>query len=250
MNLSNLAAMAWRAVLRETVGRRIRDDAARSPGRLRKAQELTSLYCYNAEHLQPEDVRAAAPTWGLEPAILHAFVDFATIGPGFDDQKRPTIVVEPDQFSAATWHAFDRTHPYLSYPVWQPYMPDRTPPGMFPDHPYTLTFNARWLLFQQMAELHPHGALCALKAGRFQTRVRRWKLLGFDSPEILLRFLARSEREQLEVLRREMVAEGLQGPLAAFDWRTVARICRGPLKVDEDAAFLAGRFKVRARSYQ
>lgn len=252
---------AKRVALRETLGRQLRAKVGTADHFWRIA-ELTNLRAERLnDPLQPEDFKRAAALWGLDPAAIHALADAESAGAGFDAQGRAIILVEPHAFSEATHHAFDKSHPHVSYPTWVPLVQGAKPPGQFSKHPYTFSQDDRWALFARMAELHIEGACSALSVGRFQQLIGRtpamaragiqphWKSLGFGSAEILLRFLCQSEADQLEVLRRFILANGLRRALASRDWRAVARGYNGPGQVEAYAARMEAAYAKRARLY-
>lgn len=252
---------AKRVVLRETLGRQLRAKVAQAD-HFWKIAELVNLRAERPnDPLQPEDFKRAASLWGVDPAAIHALADAESAGAGFEPDGRAVILVEPHAFSEATLHAFDVSHPHVSYPIWVPYKKGAKPPAAFDRHPYLYAPDDRWALFTRMAELHIEGACSALSVGRFQQLVGRtpamaragipphWKSLGFPSAEVCFRFLCQSEFDQLEVLRRYIAANGLKRALKERDWRAVARGYNGSGQVDAYSAKMATAYAKRARLY-
>lgn len=257
MALSDTLEMVARVVSRETLGALARAKAARADNAERVAGLLKLGVGLDRRPLTREDFLARAATWSSSDdetrrlaAALHAVADVESGGiGGFDARGRLTILVEPHIFSRATRHAFDRSHPWLSYPTWQRWEKDAAPPAGFHAHPYALEADERWGLFAMMAELAPDAAVCAISMGRFQQLGEGWRVLRFASPEALMRKLATSERDQLDVMMTFLMANGLRPALAALDWRRVARGYNGPGQVEVYASRMADAFKSRVRTY-
>lgn len=257
MSIADTLALAKRTVLRGTVGlkERLEVKQRRAENQDRIA-DLVNLRTRFPATLQPEDFQAAGQAWDVEPAIIHALSDIESGAlHGFDARGRMIILVEPHIFSALSFHAFDTSHPHLSYPEWTPYRKDRPPPGNFPAHPYTYSQDDRWGLFAMMAELNLEAALGAMSCGRFQQVVGSprpnmgWKLLRYASAEQLFRKLAASEPDQLDVLHTFIEANGLKPALRARDWLTITRVYNGPGNAVVYAAKAQAAYKQRARIY-
>lgn len=266
MAIKDTVDLIGRTITRETLGAVVRAKVDRADTAVRVAI-LANLRAVDPRQLEREDFLEAARDWGLAAsdseadvkaaaAVLHALAD-AESGQwgGFDDRGRPTILVEPHIFSRLTAHAFDRTHPWISYPTWTPWRKNAPPPAQFPQHPYEYDMDDRWGLVLAMAELHYEAACGSMSAGRFQqiTGSPRpdmgWKALGFANAEALLVKLARSERDQLEVLQIFLRANGLIPAFRARDWEKIARGYNGPGQVPVYSKRMAEAFKRRARSY-
>jgi hypothetical protein len=255
MPINALAAAAQRALLRETAGAVLRAKAKRADN-LERIAELVNLRASNARNLDREDFAAAGAQDNVHPSVIHAIAnaESGALG-GFDHGGRMIILVEPHIFSALTLHAFDRSHPWLSYPTWTPYRPNQAPPGRFQQHPYAFDQDNRWALVAQMAELDVDAAIGSMSAGRFQQLIGSprpdmgWKLLRFASAEALFRKLAHSERDQLEVLRLFFTANGAMGALREKNWRVIARVYNGPGQVDRYAEILEREYRRCGRLY-
>ncbi|MGL4443093.1 MAG: N-acetylmuramidase domain-containing protein [Alsobacter sp.] len=256
MSFVAIAESAQRAAIRATLGARIRAKAARADN-AEWIAEIVNLKAASTASLQPEDFKQAAADWKCDPATLHALADAESSGSGYDHRGRVLILAEPHVFSFNTKHAFDLTHPYLSYPSWIRYSSSAPAPRGWDRHPYSYSADDRWGLFARWAELDPVGACCAVSAGRFQQLVGPTKLspqggwiaLQFESPEALLRKLWRSEVDQLEVLYRYLTVHGLMRAFRARDWRAIARGYNGSGQVDVYATRMADAYRKRARLY-
>lgn len=257
MSFTDKLEQLGRVVSRETLGAVVRAKAARADKAQRVAWLMQLAQGRDLTPLDREDFIAWASTWATGAdavhqlaATLHAIADVESGGMGgFDERGRLTILVEPHIFSRASNHAFDRSHPWISYPKWTRYEKNAAPPAAFPVHPYSYSMDDRYGLFAMMAELDPEAACCACSAGRFQQLVLAWKDLRFGSAEALFAKLANSERDQLEVLGIFLLANGLKQAVIARDWRAVARGYNGPGQVDMYAGRMADAFKRRNRLY-
>jgi len=257
MSLTETLEKLGRSAVRETLGAVVRAKAARADNASRVAFLMQLARGRDLRPLEPADFIAAAATWltdtsaiALLAATLHAIADVESGGiGGYDQRGRVTILVEPHIFSRATNHAFDRSHPWISYPNWVRYEKNAAPPAAFPAHPYSFSMDDRYGLMAMMAELDPDAAVSACSAGRFQQLFYGWKDLRFGSAEALFAKIANSERDQLEVLMIYLVAHGLKAAVIARDWRAIARGYNGPGQVDAYAPKLAEAFKRRARLY-
>lgn len=257
MSFTETLEKVGRVVSRETLGAVLRAKAARADGAQRANWVLGLAQGRNRVALEREDFLAQASLFvsGEDPirmlaATLHAIADVESGGiGGYDQRGRLTILVEPHIFSKATGHAFDRSHPWISYPTWVRWQKDAAPPAQFPAHPYSFSMDDRYGLLAMMAELDLEAACCACSAGRFQQLVWGWRDLQFGSGEALFAKLANSEADQLDVMMTYMKAHGLMPAVIARDWRAIARGYNGPGQVDVYAQRMAEAFKKRLRTY-
>lgn len=245
-----------RVAIRHTLGRRIRKAAARAD-KWEQIAALANLRWERKGWLQPEDFVAFARKVDVEPAAIHALVDAETEPgqKGFDDNGRLVILAEPHVFSVLTRHAFDVTHPHLSYPRWVRYRRGAPPPAKFDVHPYRYSQDQRWQYVLQLAELHFDAACGALSAGRFQqltgsrNKSEGHLALGFPTAWSLLQTLARSEADQLEVFYLFLKVNGLIPAFRRRDWRTIARGYNGGGQVALYAGRMADAYQRRKKLY-
>jgi hypothetical protein len=244
----DIAETAGRMALRATVGRAIRARAAKTDN-LERVADLLSTKPKDRSPLEYDHFRRAAAHQNWNPAVLHALSDVESRGFGFDDDGRLIILVEPHVFSKETQHAFDASHPHLSYPKWiRPKQGAPAPRGM-EKHPYFNSPDERWGMFALQAELDLEAACCAISAGRFQQLGRGWRDLGFGSAEELIRLLWESELQQLAILIRYLLRHNLSRAVKDLDWRALARGYNGSGQVDVYAPRMAERYKARLRYY-
>lgn len=250
-----------RVVGRETLGAVARAKAARADNQEKIADLLLAARSGDTRTLQPEDFVRYGAQLDIPPAKIHALSNTETSGRGYDAEGRVIPAVEVHAFSEATNHAFDRSHPHLSWPEWIPYKKGEPAPGGLPQHPYAMNYDDRWGLFAMQAELSIEGACSALSLNRFQQLIGRtplmkrqglqphWKTLGFASAEVLFRKLCLSEADAFEVFALYMQAFGALKAWRAGDWRTVTRIYNGPGQVEVYTAKAIANEKQVARYY-
>lgn len=254
MPILDALAQAQRAVVRETAGALLRAKA-KTADNLERINELVNIRADNARTLDRQDFIDSGKRLGCSPAVVHAVTNAESSQGGFNEQGRLIILAEPHIFSRLTAHAFDRTHPNVSYPTWTPWRKNAAPPAGFADHPYAYDQNNRWALVAQMAELDFDAAIGSMSVGRFQKLIGSprpdmgWKLLRFPSAEALFRKLAKSEIDQLEVFETFFRANGATSALRNKDWRRIALIYNGPGQVERYATIIEAQYKNCARHY-
>ncbi len=244
---------ASRAVVRQTLGVGDRQRARKIDNQIRIAKVL-SLRVASRNRLEKEDFVAAARLLGrgVDPAAVHAVSDVETAkhSPGgATEDGRLIPLLEPHVFSRNSHHAFDVSHPHLSYPKWVRYLRGATPPKGWDVHPYRLTYREMWGVFAFQAELHFDAALCGMSYGRFQQLGEGWKRLGFDSPLHLVETLYQGEQAQLAVFCRYVIAHGLVGALKAKNWRAFAAGYNGSGQITRYAVLMQEAFLTRRVHY-
>ena len=267
--------VALRAVIRNTAGAALRYKAARADLDERIA-DLVSLRAEDPRPLDIPDFKRAGAEDNVHPGVIHALANIegglegfytarirAIEGEPIEDPGKLVPLVEPHLFSALTLHAWDTVRADVSYPTWTKYVKGTPPPGRFSRHPYSLSYDERWGLFVQMAELDCDAAIGSVSLGRFQQVVGSprptmgWKLLRFSSAEALFRELAKSEFHQLEIMRLFFKANGgmsalrnaSKQPVGNPNWRTLARIYNGEGQVDKYSKLFEAEFIRIARYY-
>jgi len=244
---------AKREIIRATAGAYLRAQAQKADNSERIAR-LVNVRAENDRPLEVPDFKELAAEDKIPPAHIHAIANAESYGHGFEE-GRPVIMVEPHIFSRLTAGAFDGPRYGCSYPDWAPYRPELPPPPGFDRHPYLYKQSERWGLFVTMAELDTDAALGAISVGRFQQLLGSpkdsmgWKLLRYPSAEALFLKLAKSERDQLEIMLRFFKAHGALAALRAGNWRQIALIYNGAGQVAKYAAILEREFNRVARHY-
>ena len=245
-----------RVAIRETLGRRIRK-AAEQADEWQRISALANLRAERKDWLQPDDFIAFGRKVDIHPAIVHALADAETAPgqKGFDANGRLTILAEPHVFSQLTHHAFDVTHPHLSYPRWVKYERGAAPPAGFDRHPYTYDQDRRWQLIIEQAQLNFDAACGAMSGGRFQQlfgsrrKGEGHKALGFAAAWDLVQVVGRSEFEQLEILYLYLRVNGLIPAFRRMDWRAIARGYNGGGQVALYAGRMAAAYANRRKLY-
>jgi hypothetical protein len=124
--------------------------------------------------------------------------------PGFDSKGRPVILYEPHVFSSKTKHAYDASHPKISYPKWKP--------GNYPPP------DGVWANLRAAYALDPNAALMSASWGRFQIMGFNHKVCGVPSVEEFVLNMCESEETQLEMFLLFVAGAKLTDELAACDW--------------------------------
>jgi hypothetical protein len=252
MSLADLATAAQRALLRETAGRLVKQQAKTADHTLAIA-EICRARAAEKDRRSPEkvDYQEIAGAAGVDALVLHAVADAQSAGPGFDADGQLTIIVEPHIFSAESFHAFDDlANPPVSYPDWIRYDADALPPMNWRKHPYAMTLDERWALWSWQANLSFPAACASLRVGRYLMATRDWRDLGYPSAEAVLRRAQLGEREQLDLLFRFARRHNLTDAFKARDWLTIARAYNGPGQAQPFAARMADAVRKRTRLYQ
>jgi|GEM_PF-6348151 len=238
-----------RPAIRLTAGRR---EIIRSRGEQAKSHykiaEVIGLRAMDQRPLNMGDYERAASMIDVHPAALHAFADVESGSLGaFDEEGRLIIAVEPHVFSRRTAHAYDKTHPHLSYPRWIPYR--KGPPKGWQRHPYALNNKERWFLWANLADLNFEAALGCLSVGLFQPMIYHGRSLGYPNRQTMITLLSQNTEEQLECLVRFLEYNGISRHIRNRAWRKVAAAYNGRGQVAYYALKFTKRFEVRKVQY-
>lgn len=166
-------------------------------------QILKALTNRNAPKITDADVRAAAAGLRVTEAHIRAIMAVES-GPkgSFGREGRPIILTEPHIFSRRTKHAFDTTHPDISYRTWG-------------KRPYPSTQAARYDALCRMAALSFEDAFASASWGLFQIMGFHAEALGYGTPWKMAQQMARGEGEQLDALVRFIRVNRLDDELRA-----------------------------------
>jgi hypothetical protein len=159
--------------------------------------------------INPADIRGLAEQWEVETAALWAIRVVEAGGAAFAD-GRPKLLFEPHRFSRATAHAFDRSHPRISYRGW-----DRTR--------YPASQDARYDQLLDAIALDVDAAFASASYGGFQILGENWQICGEESPLDFALSEARGELGQLRHFIRFCASKGLVPALRRKDWAAFAR---------------------------
>lgn len=218
----NMLAVGARQVVRSTAGAVLKakqDQAAN----LTFANDLLQMRPKNGNPLSERDIILTGKKNGVPPLNLAVLKEKETGSMnGFARDGRATISIEPQHFSKYSFHAFDVSHPELSYTKWWPY-PERAirRPG-WTKHPLDMSQPERWQLLTQWASVAPEAALCGIGVGAFQVMGFHWRVFGFASAAEMFEYAYVSEANQLDLCIRWFKANDLMEPLRRGDWAKVS----------------------------
>jgi len=174
--------------------------------------------------LSTVDIEAAAKELGVTPAHVQTVIEVESSGDPFAD-GRPTILFEPHRFSKATGGRFDKGHPTVSYPVWDPTKYPRSQAG-------------RYAQLLQAIPLHVDAAFASASWGAFQVLGENYAVCGYESTYEFAVAQAYDECHQLEAFVRFVKARGLDEALRAGAWARFAKGYNG-------TAYVKNRYDVR-----
>jgi len=162
-----------------------------------------------AAKITDQDLPRIGKTIGVGEDEIHAILDVESSGSGFDKQGRPKMLFEPHVFFRNLTGAKrdEAVRLGLAYAKWKP--------GAYPKDSYPR-------LIQAIA-IDETAALKAASWGLGQILGENHKLIGYSSPQALVKAFCESEAKQLEGIVAFLVANKLDGKLRAHDWAGVAR---------------------------
>lgn len=86
----------------------------------------------------------------------------------------------------------------------------------------------RWKLLERACSIDRQAAYESTSWGMGQVMGAHWKLLGFNSVDVLVSHCRSGFTGQLDLMIRFILQSNLQKPLAAKDWKAFARAYNGP----------------------
>jgi hypothetical protein len=155
----------------------------------------------------------SAERLGLTYPHVKAVVSVESSGAGFY-RGRATILFEPHRFSRTTKHAFDKTHPSVSYPKW-----DRSK--------YPKSQEARWEQLFLAVSLDVDAGFASASYGMFQILGENYRACGFSTPFDFAEAHAKDEQMQLVAFERFITSQKLVAKLKAKDWAGFAEAYNG-----------------------
>ncbi|HZF94223.1 MAG TPA: N-acetylmuramidase family protein [Allosphingosinicella sp.] len=154
-----------------------------------------------APPLAEADFQRVAAELGVSPKLIMAVRKVEAPRGPFDDAGRPSILYEKHVFSRATGHRFDKSHPVLSAPTWQP--------GTYGP------FSAQYGKLADACALDPDAAFKACSWGAFQVLGENAEALGYASAFDMALALTKSEAAHLECFIRFVRSKKLIDALRA-----------------------------------
>lgn len=168
-----------------------------------------------AEHTGPpttEEYRRIAERLGIDGPTLMAVKEVEMSASGFLADGHPVIVFERHHFHRLTGGRYDMSHPGIS---------DSRPVR------YGLPGAAQWMLLKEAYEVDPDAAYRSTSFGTAQLMGDHYKQAGFETVGEFVRFLSRTEANQLEAWVRWLQPSGALEPLRHHDWAAFARKYNG-----------------------
>lgn len=160
------------------------------------------------------DYARTATDLGCEVAAIKAVAAVEARGAGFHDSRLPKILFEAHQFSRFTDRRYDRLHPGISSPSWNPALYA----GGEAEYPR---------LYRAML-LDRSAALKAASWGRFQIMGFNHALAGHPRLDTFVNAMFRSELDHLKAFAAFLVNTGLTTALRRKDWAKFAKGYNGP----------------------
>lgn len=186
--------------------------------------------------LTDADFVASAGRLGCPVSHIRAVSMVESTGRAFID-GRPAILFERHRFSRATGGRFDRSHPAISWPTWEP-------------RSYPASQTARYGQLVAAVGLDVDAGFASASYGRFQILGENFAACGHQSPFAFALAMAQGEPEQLLAFERFIVSRGLLRALQRGDWATFARGYNGTAykknRYDAKLATFVRQFEARA----
>lgn len=219
--------------LRATIGNTIAAKQDRADNAARMAK-LVGLRAIDRSPLKPPDFVRVGEQYDIEPWKLHGLSDQEVPnGNGFDQGGRLMAVPELHQWTKRTAHAYDKLYPDFFQDGFI------APSRVGPRHPYRIKYNsdsktaneARWAEYiAPMAAINFDKALESCSWGAFQFMGFNWrKLVGptYESAFEVIQYLYSSQRAQLDVACRLLIADNGFEALRRGDWTAFAKVQNG-----------------------
>lgn len=171
---------------------------------------LDSLVAQTRDPLARADYEAVAAQLGCEVEAVQAVVQVESGSLGaFAANGKPIILFEPHIFSRRTNHAYDASHPNVSYRSW-----DATK--------YPRTQDGRWAQLREAYALDPQNAVASASYGLFQIMGFNYAACGFADAKAFVADMAKSEARQLAAFANFVRANNLADELVRKDWEGFA----------------------------
>ncbi len=164
-----------------------------------------------AEHTGPpttEEYRRIAGRLGIDGPTLMAVKEVEMPTSGFLKDGHPVVTFERHYFHKLTEGRYDTSHPGIS---------DSRPGG------YGLPGAAQWALLKEAYGVDPDAAYRSTSFGTAELMGDYYKQAGFETVAEFVRFVSRTEANQLEAWARWLQPSGALEPLRRHDWAGFAR---------------------------
>lgn len=183
-------------------------------GRLTRGGALCAMEDGPDTQLTDDDYAASARRLGIPQSTIRAFAEVEANGAGFFAGK-PKILFEPHVFARLTKHAFNDSHPTVSYSKWGA-------------KPYPPTQDGRYTQLLEAVGLDPWAGFSAASYGKFQIMGENFGRCGFDAPWVFAAAQAYDELSQLKAFETFLSRTGITTLLRARMWAEAAKQYNGP----------------------
>lgn len=181
---------------------------------------LDSLVAENVSQLTRTDFEAVATELNCEVEAIQAVAEVECGSHmAFAANGRPTILFEPHIFSRRTNHAYDVSHPNISYRSWDASRYPRTQDG-------------RWAQLREAYGLDPEAAVASASWGAFQVMGFNHAAGGFATAKDFVADMAKSQKRQLAAFVGYVRTNNLADELTRKDWDGFARGYNGSGQVE------------------
>lgn len=180
-----------------------------------------------------EEYRDIAARLAVDAPTLAALREVEATKNAFDAEGHPIILFERHIFSRLTNRRFDASHPQVSAPTaggWG-------------------SISMQWGRLKEAYALDANAAYSATSFGMFQILGRNHKMVGFETPAELARFISQSEANQVEVFVRWVERDKLLQSLRCLDWNDFVRRYNGPGSQKQYAEKLRTAYLAAAAQY-
>lgn len=166
-----------------------------------------------ARKIDDVDLPLIGQTIGVGEDELHALMDVEAAGSGFDGQGRPKALFEPHLFWRFTSGEARRraVEAGLAYERWKRDYPKDSYPRI-----------------EAASAIDETAALKATSWGRSQILGMNHALIGYGSPQDMVRAFCDDEENHIRGMVDFIKANGIDDDLRRHDWRSVARVYNGP----------------------
>lgn len=168
---------------------------------------MTISFIGEAKRIEDLDIPRIGARIGVGEDEIHAFMEVEAAGSGFDRQGRPKMLFEPHVFyrNLQGQKRDAAVKAGLAYPKWRREYPNDSYPRLL-----------------AAMEIDETAALKSASWGLGQILGENHKLVGYATPQAMVRAFIEDEETHLEAIVEFLKAKGLDKHLRAHDWAKVA----------------------------
>lgn len=172
---------------------------------------MYDLKCKDSSKLTDKDYEEIAKLLKCEINAIKAVVKVESAGGGFNKDSLAKILFEPHIFSKQTSGKYDTSHPNISSKKWNK--------ALYKD-PYKM--------LEEATKLNEDAALKSASYGAFQVLGTNYKVCGYKSIDEFVKDISHSEKKQLEIFAKFILANKIEIHLQKKDWVGLAKAYNGP----------------------